>query len=70
MLKILYINHAQIQKLVPVKINLILVMITVVIFKEALCVCKSEPFLSHEDSITENENMNINNINGYYVSNI
>ena len=59
MLKIVYINHAQIQKLVLVKINQILVMITVVIIKEALCFCKSEPFLSDGDSITENEDMNI-----------
>ena len=51
-LKIVYINHAQIQKLVLVKINQILV-ITVVIIKEALCFCKSEPFLSDDDSITE-----------------
>ena len=58
MLKIVYINHAQIQKLVLVKINQILVMITVVIIKEALCFCKSEPFLSDDDSITENEDMN------------
>ena len=69
-LKIVYINHAQIQKLVLVKINQILVMITVVIIKEALCFCKSEPFLSDDDSITENEDININNmINGSYVSN-
>ena len=68
--KIVYINHAQIQKLVLVKINQILVMITVVIIKEALCICKSEPFLSDDDSITENEDMNINNINGSYVNNI
>ena len=52
------------------KINQILVMITVVIIKEALCFCKSEPFLSDDDSITENEDMNINNINGSYVNNI
>ena len=69
MLKIVYINHAQIQKLVLVKINQILMMITVVIIKEALCFCKSEPFLS-DDSITENEDMNINNINDSYVNNI
>ena len=36
-------------------------MITVVIIKEALCFCTSEPFLSDDDSITENEDMNINN---------
>ena len=53
MLKIVSINHAQIQKLVLVKINQILVMTTVVIIKEALCFCKSEPFLSDDDSITE-----------------
>ena len=70
MLKIVHINHAQIQKLVLVKINQILVMITVVIIKEELCFCKSEPFLSDDDSITENEDMNINNINGSYVNNI
>ena len=55
MLEIVYINHAQIQKLVLVKINQILVMITVVIVKEALCFCKSEPFISDDDSVTENE---------------
>ena len=38
--------------------------ITVVIIKEAL-----SP-LSGDDSITENEGMNINYINGSYVSNI
>ena len=70
MLKIVYINHAQIQKLALVKINQILVMITVVIIKEALCFYKSEPFLSDDDSITENEDMNINNVSGSYVSNI
>ena len=70
MLKIVYINHAQIQKLVLVKINQILVMITVVIIKEALCFCKSEPFLSDDGSITENEVVNINNISGSYVNNI
>ena len=70
MLKIVYINHAQIRKLVLVKINQILVMITVVIIKEALCFCKSEPLLSDDDSITENEDMNINNICGSYVNNI
>ena len=69
MLKIVYINHAQIQKLVLVKINQILVMKTVVIIKEALCFCKSEPFLSNDDSITEKEDMNINNINGSYINN-
>ena len=69
MLKIVYINPAQIQKLVLDKINQILVMITVVIIKEALCFYKSEPFLS-DDSITKNEDMNINNINSSYVSNI
>ena len=55
MLEIVNINHAQIQKLVLVKINQILVMITVVIVKEALCFCKSEPFISDDDSVTENE---------------
>ena len=70
MLKIVNINHAQIQKLELVKINQILVMITVVIIKEALCFCKSEPFLSDDDSITENQDININNINGPYVNNI
>ena len=69
MLKIENINHAQIQKLVLVKINQILVMITVVIIKEALCFCKSEPFHSNDDRIAENEDMNINNINGSYVNN-
>ena len=68
MLKILYINHAQIQKWVLVKINQM--MITVVIIKKALSFCKSEPFVSDDDSITENEDMNINKINGSYVSNI
>ena len=69
MLKIVYINHAQIQ-LVLVKINQILVMIAVEIIKEVLCFCKSEPFLPDDDSITENEDMNINNINGSYINNI
>ena len=45
-------------------------MITVVIIKEALCFCKSEPCHSDDDSITENEDMNINNINDSYVNNI
>ena len=49
MLKIVYINHAQIQKLLLVKINQILVIITLVIIREALCFCKSEPFLSDDD---------------------
>ena len=70
MLKIVYNNHKQIQKLVLVKINQIFVIIAVVIIKEALCFYKSEPFLSDDDSITENEDMNINNISGSYVSNI
>ena len=70
MLQIVYNNHAQIQKLVLVKINQIFMMITVAIIKEALCFYKSEPFLSDDDSITENEDMNINNISGSYVSNI
>ena len=48
----------------------VLVMITVVIIKEALCFCESEPLFSDDNSITENEDMNINNINGSYVSNI
>ena len=52
------------------KINQILVMITVVIIKEALCFCKSEPFLSDDETISENKDMNINNINGSYVNNI
>ena len=39
MFKIVYINHAQIQKLVLVKITQILMMITVVIIKEDLCFC-------------------------------
>ena len=69
MLKIVYNNHAQIQ-LVLVKINKILVMITVVIIKEALCCYKYEPFMSDDDSITENEDMNIHDINGSYISNI
>ena len=51
------------------KINQILVL-TVVIIKEALCFCKSEPFLFDDDNIIENEDMNINNINGSYVNNI
>ena len=58
MLKIVYNNHAQTQKLVLVKINQIFMMITVAVIKEALCF-KSEPFLSEDDSITENEDMNI-----------
>ena len=70
MLKIVYNNHAQTQKFVLVKINQIFVMITVAIIKEALCFYKSEPFLFEDDSITENEDMNINNISGSYVSNI
>ena len=70
MLKIVYNNHAQTQKLVLVKINQTFMMITVAIIKEALCFYKSEPFLSDDDSITENEDMNINNISGSYVSNI
>ena len=45
-------------------------MITVVIIKKALCFCNSEPFLFDDDSITESEDMNINNINGSYVNNI
>ena len=49
----MYINHAQIQKLVLVKLNEILVMITVVIIKKALCFYKSEHFLSDDDSITK-----------------
>ena len=69
-MKIVYINHAQIQRLVLVKINQILVMITVVIIKEAWCFCKSEPFVSDDDSIAENEDMKRNNINGSYVNNI
>ena len=69
MLKIVYNNHAQTQKLVLVKINQIFMMITVAIIKETLSFYKSEPFLS-DDSITENENMNINNSSGSYVSNI
>ena len=70
MLKIVYINHSEIQTLALVKINQILAMITVAIIKETLCFYKSEPFLSDDDSITKNEDMNINNINGPYVSNI
>ena len=69
MLKIVYINHARIQKLVLVKINQLLVMITVIIIKEALCFCKSEPFLSDDDILLKMK-MNINNINGSYVNNI
>ena len=69
MLKIVYNNHAQTQKLVLVKINQIFMMITVAIIKETLSFYKSEPFLS-DDSITENEDMNINNSSGSYVSNI
>ena len=70
MLKIVYNNHTQTQKLVLVKINQIFMMIIVAIIKEALYFYKSEPFLSDDDSITENEDMNINNISGSYVSNI
>ena len=71
-LTIVDINHVHIQKLVLVKINQILVMITVLIIyiKEALCFYKIEPFLTDGDSITENEDTNINDINGSYVSNI
>ena len=52
------------------KINQVFVMVTVAIIKEALYFYKSEPFLTDDDSITENEDMNINNISGSYVSNI
>ena len=52
------------------KKNKIFVMITVAIIKEALCFYKSESFLSDDDSITENEDMNINYISGSYVSDI
>ena len=69
-LKIVYNNHKQTEKLVLLKINQIFMMITVAIIKEALCFYKSEPFLSDDDSVTENEDMNINNISGSYVSNI
>ena len=41
-------------------------MITVVNIKDALCFYKFEHFLSDDDSITENEDMNINNINGSF----
>ena len=70
MLKIVYINHAQFQEFVLVKINQTLVMITVVIIKKALCFYKFEPFLSDDESITKNEDMNRNDINVSYVSNI
>ena len=46
------------------KINQILVMITVVIIKKVLCFYKFEPFLSDDDSITESEQLNKNDING------
>ena len=65
MLKILYNNHTQ---LVLVKINQILVIITAVIIKEALCLYTFQSFLSNDDSTTENEDMNINDINGSYIS--
>ena len=65
MLKIVYNNHAQ---LVLVKINQILVIITTVIIKEALCFYKFQSFLSNGDNITENGYMNINYINGSYIS--
>ena len=42
----------------------------IVITKEALCFYKFEHDLSHDDSITENDHMNINDISGSYVSNI
>ena len=45
-------------------------MITVVIIKEALCFYKFESFLSDAYSVTENEDMNINYINGSYINNI
>ena len=45
-------------------------MITVVIIKKGLCFYKSEPFLSDDDTITKNEDMNIINISGSFVSNI
>ena len=48
--EIVYNNHAQIQKLVLVKINQIFVMITVVIIKKALCFYKSEPLVFDDDS--------------------
>ena len=70
MLKIVYNNHAQTQKLVLVKINQIFVMTTEASIKEALCFYKSDPFLSDDDSITENEDMTTNNISGSYVNNI
>ena len=70
MLKIVYIYHAQIQKFILVKIKQILVMMTVVIIKKALSFYKFEPLLSDDDSISENEDMNMNGINGSYVSNI
>ena len=68
MLKTVHINHAQNQKLVLMKINQILVIITVAIIKVALCIDKFEPFLSDYDSITENEDMDINDINDSNVS--
>ena len=64
------VENAQIQKLVIVKMNQIVLMITVEIIKEVLCFYKFEPFLYYDNSITENEDKNINNINGSYVSNI
>ena len=70
MLKIVYIYHAQIQKFILVKIKQILVMMTVVIIKKALSFYKFEPLLSDDDSISENEDMNMNGINSSYVSNI
>ena len=46
-------------------------MITVVvIIKKVLCIYKFEPFLSHYVSITVNEDMNINDTSGSYISNI
>ena len=52
-----------------VKINQIL-MITVVITKEVMCFYESEPFLSDDNSITDNEEMDTNDNSDSYVINI
>ena len=44
-------------------------MITAVIIMEALRFYKFEPFLSDDNSITKNEDINISNINGSNISN-
>ena len=41
-----------------------------VVIKEALWFYKFEPFLYYDDNITKNEDININDSNGSYISNI